>query len=365
MLTTLLLVLTLIYALMIIAFTVGAAASRYPADLQYRPRVSIIVAARNEEDKIAACLDSLSALTYPQNLLEIILVDDRSTDATPAIVREHMERCPHLRLVQIGSETELRPGKMNAVTQGIDASTGEILLLTDADCRVPRGWVENTVKYYTDPRIGTVAGFTSLLGNDLFARMQALDWFYLFSVAASTARMRFPVTAVGTNLSVRRTAYESVGGYRRIPFSVTEDYALFHAVTKGGFQARFPRDKNTLVETFPCASWKQLYRQKVRWFTGGRGMDVKSLLIFAFPYIFNLVIVISAILSELPQLYWALGVKLLVDLILFVPSLSTFKRISLLRSFLAFELYYYCYVLVFPPLVLFGKKVEWKERTFT
>jgi len=364
MLTTLLLVLTLIYALMIIAFTAGAAASQYPTDLQYRPRVSIIVAARNEEDKIAECLNSLSALTYPHNLLELILVDDRSTDATPAIVRQYMERCPYLRLVQIGAETELRPGKMNAVTQGIDASTGEILLFTDADCRVPKGWVENIVKYYTDSSIGTVAGFTSLLGTGLFSRLQALDWFYLFSVAAATARMRFPVTAVGTNLSVRRAAYESVGGYRKIPFSVTEDYALFHAVTEAGFHARFPRDMHTLVETFPCASWKQLYSQKVRWFTGGRGMDVKSLLIFAFPYIFNLLIAISAILFEAPLLYWAIGVKLLVDLVLFLPSLSTFKRISLLRSFFAFELYYYCYVLIFPPLVLFGKKVEWKERTF-
>lgn len=365
MLTTLLVILALIYGLMILVFAVAAAASRYPCNPRYRPRVSIIVAARNEEGNIKDCLDSLTSLSYPHELLELILVDDRSTDATPEIVRKYMDHCPFLRLVQIGPETELRPGKMNAVTQGIDGSSGEILLFTDADCRVPPGWVENTVKYYTEPTIGAVAGFTSLRGNRLFARMQAIDWFYLFSVAAATARMNFPVTAVGTNLSVRRSAYDAVGGYRRIPFSVTEDYALFHAVTTTGrFQARFPLDRSTLVETSPCGTWKQLYHQKMRWFTGGRRMDLKSLLIFVFPYLFNLLIGVAAIFSADIQLCWAVGAKVFVDLLLCLPSLETFERKSLLRSYLAFELYYYCYVLIFPPLVLLGSKVTWKERTF-
>ena len=247
----------------------------------------------------------------------------------------------------------------------IDISRGEILMFTDADCRVPPTWVENTVTHYSDPSIGVVAGFTSLVGETSFEEMQALDWFVLSSVAAATTSLGFPVTAVGTNLSVRREAYDSVGGYRKIPFSVTEDYALFHAVTASGkWKARFPMDASTLVESTPCRDWKQLYAQKKRWFTGGRGMDAKSLIIFAFPYMFNLLIILGVFFTP----FWAVGlavsVKLLVDILLCLPATLAFRRPSLLFVYPLFEIYYYMYVLIFPVLVMFRTEVTWKETTF-
>ena len=250
MLSEIVVVLSIAYACLILTFAAGAIASRFRQNRGYRPRVSVIVAARNEEEHIEECLESLLRLTYPRELLEIIVIDDRSSDATGSIVEKYAKSNPHLRLLRsVPEEGHLR-GKTNAVTQGIESATGEIFMFTDADCRVPEGWVEGTVQHYADERVGTVAGYTSLRGNDWFSRMQALDWFVLSSAAAGTARIGFPTTAVGTNLTVRRQAYEKVGGYRRIPFSVTEDYALFHAVTAGGkYRARIPMDRGTLVES--------------------------------------------------------------------------------------------------------------------
>jgi cellulose synthase/poly-beta-1,6-N-acetylglucosamine synthase-like glycosyltransferase len=362
---TLLFLFSVVYIIMILLFAGAAAASRALPEQGYRPRVSVIVAARNEEDQIGTCLESIAGLTYPKELLEIIIVDDRSTDRTAEIVSSFSAMQAHIRLLRIGSAIELPPGKTNAVMSAIEVSGGEILMFTDADCRVPPTWVENTVTYYSDPSIGVVAGFTSLIGERLIEEMQALDWFVLTSVASATTRLGFPVTAVGTNLSVRREAYDSVGGYRKIPFSVTEDYALFHAVTASGkWKARFPMGPATLVESTPCHDWKQLYDQKKRWFTGGRGMDAKSLVIFAFPYVFNLLIVLGVFLSP----WWAVGpavaTKLLVDFLLCLPATFTFRRYSLLFVYPLFEIYYYMYVLIFPLLVVFRSEITWKERTF-
>jgi 1,2-diacylglycerol 3-beta-glucosyltransferase len=350
------------YSALMISFFLGAFFSRFRGSGGGEPRVSVIVAARNEEDRIGACLESLLSLRYPRNLLEIIIVDDRSTDATATIVRQHAAHNPHLRLVSSGPESGHVKGKTNAVACGVEASSGEILVFTDADCLVPAGWVDEVLSHFSDEDVGVVAGFTSLWGNSWFDRIQAFDWFLLFSAAAATARLGYPTTAVGTNLSVRRTAYEATGGYRKIPFSVTEDYALFNAVLEAGYKAKFPMTREMLVESGPCTSWRQLYRQKKRWFMGGRGMKVKSLLIFAIPYLLLIGLPLTALFSPSPLVWWGVLIKAAADLLFALPALVRFRRTDLLVVFPLFEVYYSLYVLIFPLIVLPGQKIVWKER---
>jgi cellulose synthase/poly-beta-1,6-N-acetylglucosamine synthase-like glycosyltransferase len=365
MLADILLLFVVAYSIKIIVFGIAAFRAQYPSNVSFKPNVSIIIAARNEEENIRQCLDSMIGLSYPSDLLEIIIVDDRSTDDTAAIVREYTDRHSHLRCLTASPGTGNLHGKTNAVAQGIEASSGEILIFTDADCAVPVRWVEETAKYYADPSVGIVAGFTALKTRRWFEAIQALDWFVLFSVAAATVRLKYPVTAVGNNLSVQRAAYDKVGGYRTIPFSVTEDYALFHAITRNtDYRAVFPIDPSTLVESEPCKDWKELYRQKKRWFTGGRGMDMKSLLVFAIPYGMNLLLFANLLFAPSLLILVAFVIKTTVDLFLALPSISAFRQGRLLRYFLIFEVYYIAYVLLFPLVVLVGRKVIWKERTF-
>ena len=365
MLLDLLLVLSLIYLAPMVLFAAGAWFSRYPVDRSRRPSVSIVIAARDEEENIGRCLESMCNLTYPHEKLEVLVVDDRSTDRTGKIVEGFAGRPTTIRLIRAQPATGHLQGKANAVTQGLDVATGEVILFTDADCEVQPGWVEETVKYYNEGRVGLVAGFTELRASSQFEKMQALDWFLLFSLAAAGIRLRHPFTAVGNNLSVTRGAYDAVGGYRSIPFSVTEDYALFHAVTsKGKLVARFPLDPSTLVFSRPCVSWKQLYNQKKRWFAGGRDMEVSNFVFFGLSYLFKLLLFIGipamwAAGNWFPWLASAIG-----DLVVLLPSLAAFRRWNLLSAFLFLEIYLAAYVVLFPPLVLAGSVVVWKDRSF-
>lgn len=365
MLITLLLIFTVLYTLQICIFALAAHNARYSNNPACRPTVSVIIAARNEEQNIRPCLESVSRLTYPKELLEVVVVNDHSMDGTEAIIREYARNFPFIKLhVATEGETQFK-GKTNAVIQGIDITDGDIILFTDADCVVPGGWVEETVKYYNDERIGVVAGFTSLKSTRMFQAIQALDWFVLFSIAAAAIRLHFPVTAVGNNLSVRRKAYDAVGGYRKIPFSITEDYALFHAVTsRTAYHAKFPLDPGTLVQSLPCETWGELFRQKKRWFTGGADMDVKSISLFAIGYIFKSLLLLNVVFNGLPAILVPFLLKLCSDYLLLRPALKTFKRTDLLLYIIPFEIYYICYVLFFPPIVLLNRKVQWKERSF-
>ncbi len=362
MIDVVLLILGTGYALSIIGMAVIAFLVRYSHNTAYRPRVSVIVAARNEEANIGRCLESFTRLTYPRELLEIIVINDRSTDATPSIIRDFAGRHPFIRLLNAAPGEGHLVGKTNAVTQGIEASTGEVLFMTDADCSVPPGWIEEAVKYYTTPTIGLVPGFTDIRHRNLFEAMQALDWYALFTVASATTAIRFPVTAVGTNFTVRRAAYEATGGYRKIPFSVTEDYALFHAVTGStDFTARYPMDPGTLVRSEPCPTLADLLRQRKRWFSGGKGMDAKSILIFAWAWLLNLLIIVGLV-AGWPGAVTALVLKVGADFVLTLPAMARFRRWELLPAFPLFELYFYLYVFLLPPVVLTGSKVIWKDR---
>lgn len=362
---TLLLFLALFYCLLIVIFAVAAQRARYPRDPGFRPTVTVVVAARNEEHNIGACLESLVRMRYPQGLLEILVIDDHSTDRTADIVRTFAERDQRVRLHSAGPPQPPLRGKPSALAYGMDTVSSEIVLFTDADCRVSESWAEDTVQYFADPGVGLVAGFTHLQGKGTFAGMQALDWFALFTTAAGAVSFGYPITAVGTNLSVRRSAYEQVGGFRGIPFSVTEDYALFRAITtKTKFRAIFPMDAGTLVKSDPCVDWPQLYRQKKRWFTGGRGMDATTLVIFALLYLFHVALILGFVMGPFLVALQVFGLKLIADIVLVLPSLVRFRALPLLRYMLAFELFFMLYVLLFPPIVLVTRTVAWKGRAY-
>jgi len=363
MLVDILLILAVTYFLLIALFAVAAFTARYPSDKAYRPKVSIVIAARDEERNIRSCLESCERLSYPADRLEVIVIDDRSTDATQSIIQGFADRHPHFKLVVAEPGSGKLQGKTNAVTQGIDRASGEILLFTDADCIVPPHWVEETVKYYANKEVGVVAGFTYLEGAGWFSCFQATDWLVLFTVASAGAQIGVPLTAVGTNLSVRRQAYDDVGGYRKIPFSVTEDYALFHAVVSTKrYKARFPLDRGTLVVSQPCESWGQLYRQKKRWFTGGREMELKIVLAFGVAYLLSALLIITPLFAWSSAYWLALLLKLSADVLLTLPTLSRFGKWKLLPCWPVFQAYFFLYVLLYPPIVLFRRDIVWKDR---
>src|SRR5512143_3406751 len=107
MLVEILSLLALVYLIQMVLFAIGAWRSRYPCNRTQRPSVSIIIAARNEEENIGRCLRSMCNLTYPREKLEILVVDDRSTDRTGEIVRGFSAESETIRLLTALPPTDL------------------------------------------------------------------------------------------------------------------------------------------------------------------------------------------------------------------------------------------------------------------
>jgi cellulose synthase/poly-beta-1,6-N-acetylglucosamine synthase-like glycosyltransferase len=363
--TTLFIFILLLYLAQCALFTYGLLKARFDKDPFSQPRVSIVTAARNEEHNIAACIESLTRLEYPKDKLEIIIVDDNSTDATSNIIRGFADKHSNVKALN-GNQTvgNLR-GKANAIAQGIDMSSGEIIFMTDADCVVPPSWVQTTVQHYTDD-IGVVAGLTLLQPAGWFAGMQSLDWAYILAVASASMALKNPLSCIGNNFSFRRKAYDEVGGYHGIKFSVTEDFALFKAITRSGrWGYRYPLEKESLVFSTACRTIPELYRQKRRWGVGGKDMPVSGLMIMAIAFCMH-VFLLAGYFFNLGLIFLLCGfaVKFLCDFVLLSIPLIKTKQFAQLKYFGLFEIYFMLYVIILPFAVFLGGKVSWKGRKY-
>nr|MBP6510203.1 glycosyltransferase [Candidatus Kapabacteria bacterium] len=160
---TLLVISTTIYAARLAFFLIGQARPTPQRVVSTEvPFVSVIVPARNEEANLERCLTALSASDYPADRFEIIVVNDRSDDATEQVLEDLAAKLPKVRPLH-RRDTLDHPnlkGKPGALQHGIDHATGSVYVLTDADCLVHREWLRTMVAPFADETVSLVCGFT-------------------------------------------------------------------------------------------------------------------------------------------------------------------------------------------------------------
>jgi cellulose synthase/poly-beta-1,6-N-acetylglucosamine synthase-like glycosyltransferase len=329
------------------------------------PNVSVVVAARNEEENIERCLRSILQVDYPADKLEVIVADDGSTDRTPEIISKIKQEHNNLKVIRIESQINNLKGKANALAQAIAQTNGEFIFLTDADCEVPRTWIKGMLRHFNE-KTGVASGVTIIETGKIFYGMQSLDWAFLLSVAAAVGRLFKPVACIGNNMAFRKEAYIECGGYQNLKFSITEDFALFKAITENGkWGYAFPVDLETLVISKPVKTLKELYHQKKRWGTGGLDTGLLGIAVMSGGFIFHLLLILSPLLIEkISSLLISLVLKFFIDGAFLFKTLRKFKKTSLLKYLPFFELYYIIYVVVLPFVVFFGGKTVWKDRKY-
>jgi len=198
------------------------------------PRVSIVVPAKDEQANIAACVQTLLAQDYPD--LEVIVVDDRSTDGTAEIVRAIGAADPRVRLVQVG---ELPPGwfgKPHAMTSGAREAGGEWLWFVDADCRQAPGSLRAALAH-TLAAGGDMLSLWPLLEMKGFAENLVLPLCgSILGLYFRPQRVNDPESSAafanGQFVLVRRSTYEAVGGHASVRDKLVEDIS-FARVVKG------------------------------------------------------------------------------------------------------------------------------------
>ncbi len=334
-------------------------------ELAQYPSISILVAARNEEDNIAHCLKSLHELNYSKDKIEIIVGNDSSTDNTQQVVEDFIAEKPNFKLINLnGTEFPQTKGKARVLAVLAQAAKGEIVLITDADIIVGKNWAKGLVSEIINQKVALAAGTTNIQATTFATQFQQVDWLYFMGIINVFAWVKKPITAVGNNMAFTKAAYQSIGGYENLPFSITEDYALFSALRKKGFSTSQLITNDTLVYSQPITTLKGLLRQRKRWLVGGLDLPAHyQAMIFVFgawyialPVLFLVnfwLAVILWVVKDFIQLFQILRLYYFID-----------KKVENPIAVLLYDIYLF---IMLPLTILFfliPTKTVWKGRKY-
>ena len=298
-----------------------------PQSEETLPGVTVIVPARNEDHNLDETLESLTAQDYPHEKFRVVIVNDRSEDQTPGIMARFAKKYDNFVKVEINNLTPGISPKKNAVEWGVAASTGEIILTTDADCVHSPQWIRSMVSYFK-PDIGMVAGLTLFEPDDesFFHKLHSLDYISHSFVGAGAIGNGRALNCTGANLAYRYEAFMELGGFgdRADMVSGDDEFLLQRIVNSRKWKASFARGEDSIVRSLPPETVKGIIDQRLRW--GSKGLyyppKIKRLAIGIF--IFLLILVLSPILiftNLLPL--WAFVLAILVK---FYADLMVMKR---------------------------------------
>ncbi|TDQ06668.1 glycosyltransferase family 2 protein [Pedobacter metabolipauper] len=360
------------YILVIIAFIRGwYRLSDYTPALsskQVRTKVSVIVAARNEEMNIAKTLDDLVAQNYDKNLLEIIFIDDHSTDRTSEIISSYADR--GVKLITLNESKPLNSYKKKAIQIAIAQSEGDLIVTTDADCRMGANWLKMIVSFYEEKKYKMISSPVAYHQEQgFFERAQSLEFLYLIGLGASTIGNDKPSTCNGANLAYEKAAFYEVGGFKGIDdLASGDDELLLHKMAaKYTGRIGFLKNDAAVVYTHAKATLADFIQQRKRWASKSTSYKNKAIIVLGVCiWLFNVDIFVNLISGIFVGYYFKVAiVQLLIKMFfefLFLYDVTKFaKRQSLLVLFPAVSLLHIVYI-VYIGIAGNSGKYNWKGR---
>ena len=225
-----------------------------PAQDAACPSISLIFAARDEEEKLPAALATLARIDYPR--LEIIAVDDRSLDATGRILDEFAADHPRLRAAHISELPHGWLGKTHALQKGYETSSGEWLLFTDADVRFQPDVLRRAITLAEQDNLHHLTLLCNVEMHGFWEKTLITFFALAFHLTTDAYRVSDPnsraYVGVGAFQLLRRGTYEAIGTHRRLAMEVVDDMKLGKLVKQRGF-----RSGVALAQEYVTVRWQE------------------------------------------------------------------------------------------------------------
>jgi len=330
--------------------------------------VSILIAARNEEEKIAFTIEDILKQNYPLGLVELIVVDDHSTDRTANIVEWYGNK--GVKLIKLNEDKALNSYKKKAITEAIKVAKGDVIITTDADCRMGAEWLRTVVAYFEKHNSKLVSSPVSYTKEkSFFERLQTLEFLYLIGLGASSIGNKKPSTCNGANLAYRKDVFLELKGFQGIDDLASGDDELFlHKVaSKYPDGIGFCKSKLAMVYTDAKPNLTEFIRQRKRWASKStRYKDKRIVALGVVIWLFNILILLNMVLSFFNSSYFL--VLLLIFLLkfiaefVFLSTITQFARRKELLSYLPVLTVIHVFYIVYIGIAGNSGKYVWKGR---
>ena len=362
--------LTGIYLLLLIYLIRGWANVKVttPKTTPFQTKVTVLIAARNEEERISLTIDDVLAQDYPKHLLEVIIVDDHSTDNTAAIISNYANQ--GVRLLQLNEERPLNSYKKKAIAEAIKLSTGELMVATDADCRMGPAWLSSIVGYYeTNTLVMISSPVTYFEERSIFELMQTLEFGYLIGIGAAFIGNGRASTCNGANFAYRKDVFYEVGGFKGIDDLASGDDELLLQKVAERYPGKigFLKQTEAIVYTHAKHTLQEFMQQRRRWASKSTKYKDKKVVAFGICiWLFNISLLLNAALGFYDFYFFKLFLvqfllKYLFEISYLLPITAFFKRtylVSLLILLIPLHIVYFVVI----GLMGNNHKYSWKGR---
>jgi poly-beta-1,6-N-acetyl-D-glucosamine synthase len=336
------------------------------------PKVSILIPVRNEAANIGALLNDLLLQDYPSDKMEIIVIDDHSTDKTPGLVSAVADKRVHLLCLEtwLSQQGVTTAFKKRAIEAGVQQANGDFILTTDGDTRIGTKWIRSMISIQQETEAKLITGPVVFEGgNSLFEQFQTLDFAGMMGITAASLRGGMYNMANGANMLYEKSAFLEVGGYKGIDHTSSGDDMLLVYKMAHHFEGSVTFAKNTdaIVSTAPMARLSDFLQQRFRWTSkSGQYQDKRMTLILGLVYLSVLSLCINLTGGIYSPVLLALGliqlfVKALVDIPLLFSTATYFGKKRLMRTYFSSQLMHILYIVGVGTLgnIL---SYEWKGR---
>jgi glycosyltransferase involved in cell wall biosynthesis len=369
MITIVLYIIISIYFLAIVALIYGFSKVNSFDYLGLKPKTkfSIIVPFRNEAENLPILLDSFSKLNYPNDLFEVILVDDDSEEVFSV-------QCSVFSIQIIKNIRVSNSPKKDAISTAIQVVKNDWIITTDADCLVNKNWLSALDNYIQLHDASMIAGAVSYDCEDLFLHhFQQLDLASLQGATIGSFGLKKGFMCNGANFAYTKSFFEELNGFEGNDGIASGDdvFLLQKAMLSRSFgteKVHYLKSKNNIVITKPMSDWKSLFYQRVRW--ASKTGSYQS----SFGKRLGLVVFCGNLVWVLGVGCWVLGfimfqdiislflLKFVVDAVLIYKA-NHFLTKNRIRYLILGSLLYPFFSVGVALYSLFGK-YEWKGRRF-
>ena len=352
------------------------------ANSKLSTKISIIIPARNEEENIGYCLQSIIEQSYPAHLFEVLVVDDHSTDKTAAIIKSYASN--NVKLISLKdylSANEINSYKKKAIEISIQQSNGELIVTSDADCIFPKNWLATIASFYESKRPAFIVMPVLIsYGKKMIEVFQSLDFMTLQGITGASVHKKFHSMCNGANLAYTKEAFIAVNGFKGIDnIASGDDMLLMHKIyNQFPNNIEYLKSREVIVTTNPVSTIQQFFNQRIRWASKADQFDDKRifivLIIVYFLNVLMMVLPIVALISNRSisiiniQLsmfnFYAslLLIKTIFELFFLYPVAKFFNQTKLLWWFPIAQPFHIVYTVIAGWLGKFGK-YTWKERS--
>ncbi len=355
-----------LYSILIIYFIIGLTKLKENSvsSLSELPFLSVVIACRNEADNLPRLSETLRKQDYPPEKMEILLVNDHSTDNTITVLKEinlSDDRFRPLHLV--GNDS----GKKAAIRMGVEHALGKLIVTTDADCLVPENWLSGIARYFKNDTVKLLIGGVKMNGTNFFEKLQSLEFSSLIGSGAGAAMMDSPFLANGANLSFRKKIFQEMD--IKPAYASGDDIFLLQQIKAkyGAKSIDFLSEETTVVITTPQKSFGTFLDQRIRWLSKSPGYSDWQIIAVG-------LLVFAANISVLAGSFWLIinhlflpyfligfGLKFLIDFVLLFFSTQFLNQKKLLIFSFPLAIFYPVYLFLVSLWTLFKKPV-WKGR---